>query len=166
MKKFLLFAILTFMLPLATHAQSDNRILSFDTMYAVNGAFVDDNSVRGEHGDDLPWDIRSAEGYLTRGGELFIDVRGLVFSYDRSVPRRLRGINDERNFRAMVSCLTGGRFGVGVANVQTRSFRASFTGNSTIVTRVRLPRPCVAPVVFIMTGDGDEWLSVTGAGRD
>jgi hypothetical protein len=137
-------------------------VLHFSTMYAVDGPFVGDvNPIRGLEGDGLPWAIRSVEGSLFSDGFVTVSIRGLVFTRDPEVPPELRGINDEEHFRAVVSCLTEDGDKTGVANVQTGGFAASRRGDSFIAARVKLPNPCVAPIVFI-TGDEGEWLAVTG----
>src|SRR6266540_2800709 len=84
------------------------RILAFDHMYGVDGPFVGDaNSIRGIPGDELPWVVaRFIRGGLDTEGRLKIEVRGLVFADDPSVPPELVGRNDESEFRAVVSCLT------------------------------------------------------------
>jgi hypothetical protein len=67
----------------------------------------------------------------------------------RGFPVNLRGINDEDEFRAVVSCLTNGPHqgrGRGHGLVETRNiftdgFAATRTGDSTIDTFVTLPIP-------------------------
>ena len=138
-------------------------VLHFSTMYAVDGPFVgDENPIRNLPGDDLPWAIRSAEGTLLSDGSIAISVRGLVFTNDDEVPPELRGINDEDHFRAIVSCLTEVGDQVATANVATPGFRASRGGDALIAARIKLPNPCVAPIIFIAAGDEDDWLAVTG----
>ncbi|MGZ8144843.1 MAG: hypothetical protein ACXW0L_09050, partial [Methylosarcina sp.] len=52
-------------------------MLSFKTMYGVNGLFLGEtNPVRGVDGDELPWIIRSVRGKLFTDGRLIIHVRG------------------------------------------------------------------------------------------
>lgn len=139
-------------------------LLRFSTMYAVDGPFVGDaNKVRDLPGDDLPWDIASAEGVLLSDGSIAITVHGLVFTKDPEVPAEKRGINDEDKFRAIVSCLTEDGDKVGTTNVATPGFKASRQGDAFISAHVKLPNPCVAPIVFVVSGDEDDWLAVTGA---
>jgi hypothetical protein len=138
-------------------------VLRFASMYGVDGPFAGDtHPVRGIPGDDLPWRIRSADGVLLSDGSVSITVRGLVFTNDPSVPPNLRGINDEPKFRAIISCLTEGDDDTPTVNVATPGFPANRNGDSQISARVRLPNPCVAPVVFIVAADEDDWLAVTG----
>jgi hypothetical protein len=138
-------------------------VLRFSTMYAVDGPFVgEDNPIRNLPGDGLPWAIRSAEGTLLSDGTLTLTVRGLVFTQDDEVPPELRGINDEDHFRGIVSCLTEEGDKVSVSNVATNGFAASRTGDAYISQHLKLPNPCVAPIVFVAAGDEDDWLAVTG----
>jgi len=48
-----------------------------------------------------------------------------------------------------------------VTNVSTRQFRASMAGNSEIRARVKLPEPCIAPIVFVASPTG-AWFAATG----
>lgn len=150
-------------------------ILSFTTMAGVDDAFINNTAVRGVKGDELPWDVGTVDGSLTTDGHLHLAVTGIVFSDDPRVPPELRGINDEDEFRAVVSCLTnraleddGTKLGRGHGQIVTRNiitdgFAATTTGNSTIDTTVELPNPCVAPIIFVIGGDEEHWFSVTGS---
>ena len=140
------------------------RVLSFNTMYAVDGPFLgSENAINGVEGDDLPWVIASAKGSLTSKGRLKIDVKGLVFSDDPKVPPALQGINDEKEFRGLVSCLTETEDEeVVLVNVMTEGFPASIDGDSKIDAQIELPDPCIAPVVFVLAGSEVKWFAVTG----
>ena len=139
-------------------------ILAFSTMYGVNGPFVGAaNPLRGVNGDALPWVVsKSAKGSLTSTGKLNIKVKGLVFPDDPSVPPELRGINDDEEFRALVSCITVDGDEVTEENVMTEGFPADTKGNSKIKAQVALPDPCLAPIVMILGGDEDLWFAATG----
>jgi hypothetical protein len=139
-------------------------LVSFDSMYGVDGPFVgESNPIRGVIGDELPWVIRSGEGMLGKDGRLRIQVRGLVFANDASVPPELRGINDEATFRALVSCLGEDAAGnLVTANVTTGGFHATVSGNSEINAKIELPNPCVAPIIFVLSGSEDKWFAVIG----
>ena len=151
----------------ARRASGPQVVLRFSTMYGVDGPFMGDaNPVRGLHGDDLPWQIADSDGQLLSDGTVTIAVRGLIFPNTPEVPPAQRGINDEDNFRAMVSCLTEGASDTPTANVATQPFPATRSGNSFIHGRVELPNPCIAPIVFIISGDEDDWLAVTGVETD
>jgi hypothetical protein len=141
-----------------------HAIMDFQTMYGVDGPFIGDtNPIRGVIGDELPWTIaRSVHGELDVNGRLRIIVRGLVFSDDPSVPPDLRGINDEAQFRGLVSCLTEVGDTVETQNVITDGFNATRSGNSFINARLTLPNPCVAPIIMVLAGSEDKWFAVTG----
>jgi len=136
-------------------------ILSFGRMYGVDGPFLkEENSIRGIIGDEDPWEIRSAHGRLDIEGNLTIRVRGLVFG--EGAPKNLVGKNDEEEFRATVSCLTEAGDEVHRAKVTTKGFPASESGDSDIDAHLKLPNPCVAPIVFILAGSENKWFAVTG----
>lgn len=156
--------------PSATRAASttlettgDTKILSFETMYGVDDAFVDSRAIRNVLGDELPWAVGHAVGFLTVRGHLKVSVRGIVFTHDDEVPPELRGINDEETFRALVSCLVSLDGRIHTVNVATPPFPATRSGNSDIDAHVHLPEDCVAPIIFILSGSEDHWFAVTGA---
>jgi hypothetical protein len=151
---------------------TDAKILSFETMYGVDEAFVNSKEIRKVRGDELPWDVGSAVGSLTVGGHLIVSVRGIVFANDPEVPANIRGTNDETQFRALVSCLLSESKGKGkgkakgkisTVNITTAGFPATPTGDSDIDTNIQLPSDCVAPIIFILSGSEDKWFAVTGA---
>jgi len=146
------------------------NILTFDTMYGVDGPFLGEaNAIRGVVGDEAPWAIAHfIKGRLTKGGRLQILVRGLVFGDDPAlVPPELIGKNDEENFRGLVSCLTEeSETAVGRKNVVTEGFPADADGNAYIDAKIDLPNPCIAPIVFVMAGSEDKWFAVTGFERE
>ena len=140
-------------------------ILSFDTMYAVEGPFLGEaNAIRGVVGDEAPWVVdQFIKGRLDKNGRLMILVRGLVFADDPLVPPELVGKNDETTFRGLVSCLTeDDQGGIVTANVATDGFPASVHGDSLINQTLVLPNPCIAPIIFVMAGSEDKWFAVTG----
>ena len=143
---------------------AESKIVSFEAMYGVAEGFVKHNPIRGVLGDELPWEIASAVGSLTVGGRLIVSVRGLVFADSPDVPPELRGINDERRFRALVSCLVPeGKRKVNTVNIVTRGFPATRSGDSDIDTTIQLPEDCIAPIIFVLSGSEDKWFSVMGA---
>ncbi|QDK38560.1 hypothetical protein [Bdellovibrio sp. NC01] len=160
MKKTLFIMALALSMPAITNAAD---ILKFDTMYGVDGPFVGGTQIRGVLGDELPWEIRSAKGSLSTDGHLKISVKGLVFSDASVVPPNLRGKNDEKEFRAMVSCLSENNSGgISMTKVLTRGYRATTSGNSEINARIKLPKTCIAPIIFVMAGSEEKWFAVTG----
>jgi hypothetical protein len=152
----------------AAHGHPGSRhhrstLLAFGKMFGVDGAFVGDaNPVDDIPGDELPWEIDFARGKLDTDGKLLLVVRGVVFKDDPSVPEELRGINDEDEFRAAVSCLTDEGGQVVRRNVTTGGFPADVNGDSVIRAKVELPDPCIAPAVFVLAGSEDKWFAVTG----
>jgi hypothetical protein len=148
----------------ATESRHAHNIVTFNTMYGVDGPFLGEaNAIRGVIGDELPWDIaRSVSGELDTSGHLRIRVRGLVFKDDPLVPPNLVGTNDEAEFRGLVSCLTEAGDSVETQNVTTEGFAATKEGNSFINATVELPNPCIAPIVMVLAGSEDKWFSVTG----
>ena len=139
-------------------------LLQFNTMYGVDGPFVGDrHPVRGFPGDELPWVIKSAEGKLEENGHLKLQVKGLVFADDPSVSPDLQGINDESQFRVVVSCLTEeGEDNVIERFVVTPGFPATHSGDASVNTVIALPNPCVAPVLLVLAGSEDKWFAVNG----
>lgn len=138
-------------------------ILSFETMYGVDGPFVGEtNPIRGVVGDEAPWEVKSVHGVLRTNGRLKIHVHGLVFKDDPRAPAGFVGKNDEPEFRGLVSCLTEDGDSVATKNVTTSGFPATTSGDSDIDATVELPNPCVAPIVFVLAGSEDKWFSVTG----
>ena len=132
-------------------------ITAFTTMYGVDGPFINPaNAIRNIPGDEAPWKLSSARGFLGTDGHLRIQVRGLIFG-DGSP-------NDESTFRGAVSCLTEDEAAgtTPVANVFTQGFPTGPTGDADIDAQVTLPNPCVAPVIFVLAGSEDKWFSVTG----
>lgn len=140
-----------------------HTILAFHTMYGVDGPFVGEaNPVDDIPGDELPWEVEAARGRLDTDGNLRVVVRGLVFKDDPSVPPELRGINDEAEFRAAVSCLSEEGDAVVRRTIVTHGFPATETGNSVISEKLELPEACIAPAIFVLAGSEDKWFSVTG----
>lgn len=141
-------------------------VLRFSTMTPVTGPYVGPaNPIRGEAGGGLPWLLTSAHGSLNSAGQLVVTVRGLILARQAPVPPKLQGINPFPAFRALVSCQTIGAGSTAtVTNVITGDFKADMQGNSTIDAQVSLPRPCIAPIVFVTGPTGfDFWFSVTGS---
>jgi hypothetical protein len=166
MRKALLLAAVITLLPLTTARAEGNKVLTFETMYGVDGPFLNDASIRGVLGDELPWSIRKAKGTLSVDGHLVVQIKGLVFSNNPSVPPNLRGTNDETSFRALVSCLVENGNTIGTVNTMTGGFPATTSGDSTIDTVISMPPQCVAPIIFIMSGSESKWFAITGAERE
>ena len=137
-------------------------ILKFNVMTPVTGPYVGAaNPIRMVPGGGLPWMITAGTGFLSRDGRLHIRVRGLVLADSPAVPANLRGINPVPDFEAIVSCQTITGTMATVTNVSTGQFPASPRGNADIKARVKLPEPCIAPVVFVASPTG-AWFAATG----
>ncbi len=146
-------------------------IVKFDTMTGVSRPYTGPaNAIRGVPGGGLPWVVESAEGELKQGGELEIEVRGLVIDPNDAVAiaRGLAGTNPSATFKAIVSCLSTDASGAAVTvNVATDPFPATTglvsagAGNSNIRAHVSLPQPCIAPIIFVASPTGS-WFSSTG----
>jgi len=140
-------------------------VLKFSTMTPVTGPYVGTaNPVRGVAGGGLPWILTAGTGTLKRDGHLMVRVRGLVLARQSSVPPALQGTNPFPDFRALVSCQTIGAGNTAtITNISTGDFKANAAGDSTINGQVSLPKPCIAPIVFVTGPTGtDAWFAVTG----
>jgi hypothetical protein len=143
-------------------SSSGQKVLEFDTMVGVSGAFVGSaNPIRGVNGGGLPWQIAEGRGELASDGSLEVEVRGLVLLDAAPVPPALRGTNPIASFRAIVSCLTFVNGSAATANVATGPFPATATGDSKIEATVTLPSPCFAPIIFVGPSP-TTWFAVTG----
>ncbi len=140
-------------------------ILKFDVMAPVTGPYVGtSNPIRMVPGGGLPWIITAGTGSLTRDGHVLIHVRGLVLADEPPVPANLQGINPIADFEAIVSCQTIGAGGTAtITNVSTGQFPASAAGNADINARVKLPQPCIAPIVFVFGAPNVGWFAATGS---
>jgi hypothetical protein len=144
-------------------SSSGQKVLEFDTMVPVSGPFVGSaNPIRGVNGGGFPWQIAEGRGELAANGKLEVKVRGLVLFNGAPVPPALRGTNPISSFRAIVSCLTIDNGSPATRNVATGPFPATGTGDSEIEATVALPRPCVAPIIFVGPSP-TTWFAVTGA---
>jgi hypothetical protein len=138
-------------------------LLAWGSMYGVDGPLLgEENAIRGVVGDEAPWVVARARGFLTTDGHLVISVRGLVFKDDPLSPPDEIGKNDEAQFRGLVSCLTEDGDSIVPANVVTGGFPATTTGDSLINARLQLPNPCIAPIVMVLAGSEDKMFAVTG----
>ena len=141
-------------------------VLKFSIMAPVTGPYVGAaNPIRGVAGGGLPWQLTSASGSLKRDGHLLVQVRGLVLARQAPVPPALQGTNPFASFRALVSCQSiGAANSATVTNTSTGDFAASPGGNSKIDATVSLPKPCIAPIIFVTGPTGtDVWFAVTGS---
>lgn len=144
------------LVPLA--AGRGGSIMEFNTMAAVTGPYVGSaNPIRGVNGGGLPWVITDGHGELQANGTLELNVHGLVLAAGP-----LTGTNPIPNFMAIVSCLSISNGSPTTINVSTGLFPATTSGDAHIETRVSLPSPCIAPIVFVTSPSG-AWFAATGA---
>jgi hypothetical protein len=139
-------------------------VIKFDAMAGVVEPFTGSaNPIRGVSGGGLPWELDGARGELRSDGRLEVRVEGLVLARRAPVPENLRGTNPVPQFRAIVSCLTPGPGAAAVETVNrtTDPVPATADGDARIKTRVELPKPCIAPIVFV-TSPGGAWFAATG----
>ena len=151
----------------AARDREANKVLEFETMAPVSGPFVGTaNPVRGFNGGGLPWVVASAEGKLSASGAIEVRVRGLVLDPNdpRVIAAGLAGVNPIDHFAVWVSCLTNDAPRDPGTPVTAGLFPATRTGNMEAKGHVNLPRPCVAPVVFV-TSPANAWFAATGVGR-
>lgn len=143
-------------------AGSDGQdVLKFDVMTPVVEPFTGSaHPVRGVSGGGLPWQLERAHGKLRSDGRLNVKVEGLVLAQRDPVPANVQGTNPIPQFRAIVSCLTPDSPDTG-ENVTTDPVPASPSGDARIDTRVDLPEPCIAPIVFVTSPTG-AWFATTG----
>jgi len=150
----------------ATSAASADpgTILKFTVMTPVTGPYTGTaNPIRTVPGGGLPWIITSGNGSLTRDGKVLIHVRGLVLADQAPVPPSLQGTNPIPDFNAIVSCQTIGAGDTAtITNVSTGLFPATTAGNSDINARVKLPQPCIAPIVLV-GNPAFGWFAATGS---
>jgi len=133
-------------------------ILTWTTMAPVTGPYVGtSNPIRSIPGGGLPWAISGASGTLMSNGALKIRVRGLVLAAGGAA-----GTNPIPFFKGAVSCeIINSSNQADRVNLFTDSFPADSMGNSTINTMVDLPKPCLAPIIFVTSPTG-AWFAVTG----
>ncbi len=147
-------------------AHGPATVLRFSTMTPVTGPYVGPaNPVRGVAGGGLPWVLTAGRGTLKSDGHLLVRVRGLVLARQAPVPPALQGTNPFPGFRAVVSCQSiGAGNTAAITNISTGDFKADAAGDSTIHATLRLPRPCIAPIVFVTGPTGTNvWFAVTGS---
>jgi hypothetical protein len=134
------------------------KMLEWKTMVGVPTALTGTQMpIRGINGGGVPWTLTSAKGLLRTDGKLEIKVDGLVLATTLSNPAAA--------FRATVSCLTDTGATMNVSTVDTfpatTGLATAGGGNARIETRLELPRPCIAPIVFV-TSTGGSWFASTG----
>ncbi len=146
-------------------------MLEWESMIGVPRAYIGaTNPIRGINGGGLPWVIGSGEGELSTNGKLEMKVSGVVFDPNDpdTIARGLAGTNTVAQFKAIVSCQSIDANGAAVVvNVSSPLVNATLGaasaggGNAKIETRLALPKPCIAPLVFL-TSPGGAWFATIG----
>ena len=139
-------------------------IMEFDSMAGVPRPYTGaTNAIRGISGGGLPWVINAATGELKQSGDLEVKVTGLVIDPNdpAAIAAGLAGKNPVASFKAIVSCQTVSAGAATVANVSTGLFPATGGGNAKIEAHLELPKPCIAPIIFV-TSPGGAWFAATG----
>jgi hypothetical protein len=147
------------------------QIFEFDTMVSVPKAYTGSLSpIRGINGGGLPWVIGSGRGELNSNGDLEVSVRGLVLDPNdpNVIAAGLAGQNPIAQFKVIVSCQTVDANGAAtVVNTTSTAFPAKTGlaskggGNAHVETHISLPKPCIAPILFV-TSPGGAWFAATG----
>ena len=136
-----------------------STVLKFKTMVGTVAPYTGAaNAIRGVAGAGAPWSIDTANGKLEENGDLRIKVTGLIITGT--------GANPVPEFRAVVSCQSIANGAAVVVNRVTAPFPATTSGDASFKGNVDLPKPCIAPIVFVTNGTGNPpggWFSVTGA---
>ena len=135
-----------------------STVLKFKTMVGTVAPYTGANAIRGIVGAGSPWSIDTANGKLEANGDLSIKVTGLIITGT--------GANPVPEFRAVVSCQSIADGAAVVVNRVTAPFPATTSGDASFKGNVDLPKPCIAPIVFVTNGTGNPpggWFSVTGA---
>ena len=154
-----LLAILALLLGMQSAAVTAKtpKILEFDTMVGVQGAFLGGATpIRGVNGAGAAWTLTAAHGELTTDGHLELKVDGLVLTST--------GSNPVASFGATVSCFATDGTPV---NVRTATFPATTGaasaggGDASFEGDLDLPDPCIAPIVYV-TSAGGSWFASTG----
>jgi len=146
-------------------------LLHFNNMLGNSAPYTADSGVmiRGILGGPVPWDLTRAQGELKSTGALRIRVQGLIIPASAGY-----GYNPAPFFQAVVSCrtLTADEKGNYYRNLvtpkaDTRMIGDPKLGNAVINSKVRLPNPCIAPIVFVNSPAGKNpptgyWFAATG----
>ena len=148
------------------NSSSGKTLFEFDALVGVSGAFVGSSMpLRGIAGGGFPWVISEGKAKLGSGGDLKVEVEGLVIDPSNATAQAkgVAGTNPLPFFFATVSCLdsTGS-----VVNINSTPVPASTSGNAEIEQNVALPTTCFAPVVLVRgsaTGSAvGPWFAASG----
>lgn len=148
-------------------ADDGRAVLELHALAPIQGALVGKrlDVLRQQAAGGLPWTISGAHATLHADGRLELEVRGLVLADDPAVPAALRLTNPIKAFRAVVSCVTADG---ATTTSETPAVSASSDGDAHVeaVLDPPLPHPCVAPIVFVGNGAGQQanvaWFAASG----
>jgi hypothetical protein len=132
----------------AVAADSGSKILEGSMTGIPQGGLA----ISGVAGGGLPWVLDRGSVELSSSGKLELSVRHLVLAAGANA-----GTNPVPTGRAIVVC-------AGAAPVMSDTVPYSPDGNARVETRLSLPSPCLAPVVFFagQTANGPRWFAVSG----
>ena len=115
------------------------------------------NAIRGVPGAGADWILTSAKGELNTNGHLEIKVQGLVLLRPQQSAGELSGHRQLPEQRQPPVNVATGPFPA------TTGLVSAGGGNATVeIDLPTLPRPCIAPIVFVTNGGGTSWFAVTG----
>ena len=145
---------------LTTAAVAKNRSIESESMIGVPATLTGAQApIRGLNGGGIAWAIGRSESELSASGKLELSFQNLVFAAGANV-----GKNTVASMKAIVSCLDASG---AVVNVSTAAFPVTVAtaldpgGDGSITTKLVLPKPCLAPIVFV-TSLGGSWFAVDG----
>jgi hypothetical protein len=136
------------------------RAVESDSMIGVPATLTGSaGQIRGVNGGGLPWSIGASEVEVTATGKVEVAFNDLVFAAGPN-----NGKNTVASMKVVVSCLdsTGA-----TVNVATPLFPVTTAtaldpgGDGSVEARLALPKPCIAPIVFI-TNPAGAWFAVDG----
>jgi hypothetical protein len=164
MKKMFVFFMSLALLGVASAADKGNKneealaLFEFNQLTTVVAPFTGTASpIRGIAGGGTPWQIASGKAELSATGELEVHVHGLVLVSS--------GVNPVANFSFILSCQSVDAAGAPVfVNLVPGTAPATTTGDANFEGAVRLPSPCIAPIVFVAapSANGARWLAISG----
>ena len=149
---------------IAPSAAADDSLFKFNELVGIPQPFTGMLfPIRGVPGGGLPWVIDKGEVKLSDGGELKVEVEGLVI--DPAAASQNAGSNPVASFKAIVSCLTvNSEDAATTVNVETGIYPATIgfgAGDSKFKETLVLPDPCIAPIVFVTSPNGS-WFAASG----
>lgn len=144
-----------------TALAKDNGKIKSDKMIGVPATMTGPaGNIRGINGGGLSWGIGEAVVSVKASGKIDVEFENLVFTAGPNT-----GKNTVGSMAIVVSCLDASNQPVNVASVPFPVTVATATdpgGDADIKTRVDLPSPCFAPIVFITNAAGTAWFAVDG----